>query len=134
MKKFVLTILITLGLMSGMAKAQEVDPVDLFKASANFKQGVMYNVDQDKFQYISTMPVAEIEGFNLEIGYAEPNALIAGITSKLYDAKENGVEIPILDLIKCNVGIIGGIDRVGSGDGNNEFIWGSSVTLMELQF
>jgi len=99
----------------------------------DMKQGIVYDVDTNDFKYVTTTPVVELKGLTLEAGYASEDALVGVISYKLLELKDY-IDLPILDLVELNVGYTVGVKRIGSGAGNNEFMHGPSLTLLNVKF
>lgn len=107
------------------------------------KQGIAYSLQDSKINYLSTVELAKWKGFSLEAGYAgraenTGDKAVAIISCQLAKAKDLGVTLPILDLLEANVGVYAGFGRIqvndGFDNGNNEFDWGVSATLVSLKF
>lgn len=107
------------------------------------KQGVAYSLQDNKINYLSTIELAKWKGFSLEAGYAgraenTGDKAVAVISYQVAKAKDLGITLPILDLLECNIGAYAGLGRIqvndGFDNGNNEFDWGVSATLVSLKF
>lgn len=107
------------------------------------KQGIAYSLQDEKINYLLTIEIAKWKGFSLEAGYAgraenTGDKAVAVISYQLAKAKDLGITLPILDLLEANVGVYTGFGRIqvndGFDNGNNEFDWGVSATLISLKF
>jgi hypothetical protein len=112
---------------------------DALKAIPALKQGLMYSVPEHLLRYISTAQVLEYKGFSLEIGYSQTASLIGVVSFQLLNLKKLGVNVPIIDLIECNIGYGVGISKIstaGAGEDNerNKLQHGPTVTLINLKF
>ena len=99
----------------------------------------MYSVPEHLLRYISTAQVLEYKGFSLEIGYSQTASLIGVVSFQLLNLKKLGVNVPIIDLIECNIGYGVGISKIstaGAGEDNerNKLQHGPTVTLINLKF
>ena len=107
------------------------------------KQGIGYSIVDHKFNYVSTITIAEWLGLNFEIGYAGAptntrHKAVAVISAPIVKLKDLGVTLPILDLIECNLGLYGGWGQIdigdGMGEGNNEADYGISFSILSVKF
>jgi hypothetical protein len=112
--------------------AQELSVIDTIKKVPGFKQGVMYNWQDNRYSYISTIEAAKFKDVSLEIGYSTDESLIGVVSYRVASLKDMGVTMPILDLIEFNVGLAAGAKRIAGG--NNEFKCGCSLTLIDVNF
>lgn len=126
-------LLIMAALLLFAATPSRADVSDAISKIPDMKQGIVYDVDTNEFQYITTTPIMEKYGVTLEAGYASENALVGVISYKLLELKDY-VSLPLLDLIELNLGYSVGVKRIGSGGGNNEYMHGPSLTLINVKF
>lgn len=142
MKKLTLLVLVFLFSFAGVVKA-ELSLPDLIKKVPALKQGVAYSIADNKLNYISTIEAADWKGVTFEIGYAGAaentgHKAIAVVSYPILKLKDLGVNIPVLDLVEFNLGLYGGYGRIqlndGQGDGNNEWDYGISATLLNIKF
>ena len=106
------------------------------------KQGVAYSFEDSAFNYLSTIELLNYKNITLEAGYAgiadNTNHKLVGVISYPIVKLDQFVDVPVLDLIELNLGIYGGVGQInlkdGQGDGDNEFDWGVSCTLINLKF
>jgi len=133
MKKLLLVGLIMLFAGTAMAQLDVTDTLSKFP----LKQGVAYDVDNYKVSYISTIEVANYKNISLEVGYSSVDDIIGVISLPIIKLKDF-VNIPIIDLIEFNIGYYIGYSRIdlcdGMGQGNNEFVHGPSLTLLNVKF
>jgi hypothetical protein len=142
MKKliFVLAVLLALPLA---AQAQDLSIIDTLKELPDTKQGVAFSLIDSKLNYLTTIELINFKGFSLNAGYAgiakkTSNKLVAVIDYDLLNLKEMGIDVPILDLMDIRPGLYAGFGRISLGgntmDGNNEFDFGASVSIIEVKF
>lgn len=137
-------ILAVLILTCGIAKADDINIIDNLKKIPAMKQGIAYSVADQKWNYITTITVAEWKGIALEAGYAgraenTGDKIVGVISYDLFNAKKAGITWPVADLIDLRLGVYGGIGRAQIGDvptmrGNNETDYGVSATAISLKF
>ena len=100
--------------------------------------GFSYSVIDSCYKPIFTKPVAEYKDFTVAWGHNANDALVGTLTYNIVSLKEDlGVTIPVLDMIRLDVGVMGGWKRVqafsGTG-GNNEWDCGFAATLIKKTF
>lgn len=124
MKKFIILILVMLFLIPGISLAEIA-----------WKSGVGFSVIDSKINVLSTVELAKWKNITLEAGYAGDSeetqdkavAVISYPIIKLGDY----VDIPVIDLLECNLGVYGGYGRIG---GSNEWDAGVSATILNIKF
>jgi hypothetical protein len=141
MRKF--SLLIGLLLVCGVAKA-DIDISESLNKVPGLHQGVGFSVIDNKVNYLTTLDIVSWKGLTLEGGYAGAakdtgDKIVAVLSYNLWNAKEAGVTLPVLDLVDVRVGAYAGIGRIQIGndqsrDGNNEFDAGLSATAFNLKF
>lgn len=124
MKKILLMTLALLLITGGIAFAEIA-----------WKQGIGYSIADSKMNFLSTIEVAKFKELTLEAGYAgdaenTQDKVIAVVSYPLMKAGQY-IDLPILDLIECNVGVYAGFGRVL---GSNEFDYGVSATFLNIKF
>ena len=112
----------------------EISLRGIFEKLPALKEGVMYSVPDCEIYYISTAQIFEYKGISIEGGYSPKDMAIGTISYSILKVKDLGINVPIIDLIELNVGITAGIKRIGTGDSNNEFDWGPSLTLINIKY
>jgi hypothetical protein len=152
-KKFLFGLIICCFLLTGIAIAQPetpavVEPVvttettvveqppelrlgEVLEGLPALKQGAVYLIKENQFQYISTIEAIEWKGLTLEVGYAPADTAVAGISYRVLRLRDLGVNIPILDLVEFNVGFVAGATNIGS---DIDFDYGPAVTLINVKF
>jgi hypothetical protein len=131
-----------LALLSGVAQAESVSIIDGLKKIPGLKQGVSFSMMDNKFNYLTTMDIASVKGFNLEAGYSADaeqtgHKAVAVLSYDLFNAKKAGIKVPVLDLIDIRPGVYVGYGRIeGFQDGGlkGEMDYGLSVTAINLKF
>jgi len=124
MKKLLLMILALMLITSGIAFAE-----------ITWKSGVGYSIADSKMNFLSTVELAKWKELTIEGGYAgsqenTQDKLIAVISYPLIKAGQY-IDLPILDLVECNLGVYGGFGRL---TGSNEFDYGISATFLNIKF
>jgi hypothetical protein len=140
--KVFLAVVAALMMLTGSAKAEDVSIIDGLKKIPGLKQGVAFSIDDAKLNYLTTMDIASVKGFNFEIGYsadseATGHKAVAVLSYDLFNAKKAGVTIPVLDLIDLRPGVFVGYGRIeGFQDGQlkGEGTLGVSLTAVNLKF
>jgi len=134
MKKFLVTLFLVFALI-GVARAEVLNVTDLIKKIPNLKQGIAYSFADKQISYLSTFDILTWKKISFEAGYSSDDKVVAVISYPLVNLKTDfNVTLPILDLINCRIGVFGGYGRLGVTEGNNEFVWGVSATILELKF
>ena len=150
-KKILFSTLIAMFLCAGLAVAQPTDPVaedvvveeaveptvvdltDQVDILPVLKQGIIYSVDDQELSYAFTTQILEWEGVSLEGGYAAPDTLLGVVSYRLGGLERLGVNVPVLDLLDCNVGYyVGWKDMNNSSD--SKFDHGVAATLLNIKF
>ena len=140
MKKIALLLVVVLCLACGLAKpagAEELNIGNLIEKLPATKHGIAYSLVDHEWTYLSTVEVANYKGIGLELGFSDSDKIVGVASYELFKLADLGVTLPILDLIDCRVGLYGGYGRIDyerSGEGNNEFDYGLSCTLIEVKF
>jgi hypothetical protein len=140
MRKF--SIVVGLMLLCGVARAEDVSIIDGLKKFPGVKQGLAFSIDDAKVNYLATVDVMKLKGFNLEAGVATDSEktgtkAVAVLSYDLFNAKKAGIDVPVLDLIDIRPGIWAGYGRIeGFQDSQlkGEGTWGLSVTALSLKF
>ena len=136
MKKLVLLGLAIL-LIAGVSFAEPIKLGEVIEKLPALKQGVAFNLEENKLEYLSTIEVASYKGFSLEAGYSSENALVGVISYPVLNLKDLGVTLPVLDLVECNVGVFFGVKRlegIESFKSAPDTTYGISATLISLKF
>jgi len=134
-----------IGLMFVMACSVARAELDLGSALNKIpalKQGVAFSVVDSGFNYLATFDVAQFKGFNLEAGYAgrqenTQDKAVVVLSYSLFNAKEAGVKLPILDLIDLRPGVYYGLGRIEKPSDSKlgfEQDYGVSCTALSLKF
>jgi hypothetical protein len=110
--------------------AQE-NPETIFTAFPELKQGVLFNIEDSTFSYLSTIRVMSWKKVSLEAGYSSKDSLVAVISYPIIKLKDLGVDVPIVNLIEFNIGFGAGWKRL---TGSNEFTYGPTITLFNVKF
>ena len=124
MKKLICLIVIMLFLIPGVACAEIA-----------LKSGIGYSVADSKVNFLSTIEVAKWKQITLEAGYAgsaenTQDKVVAVVSYPLVKLGDY-VELPVLDLIECNLGAYVGYGRL---TGSNELDYGISATFLNIKF
>ena len=128
-------------LTCGVARA-ELNVMDSIKKIPSLKQGVGFSLIDNRFNYLSTIEIASYKGFALEAGYAGEakntgSKLVGVISYDLFNAKNAGVKIPVLDLIAFRPGVYVGYGRIEGFESQKlqgEFDTGISATIIDVKF
>lgn len=151
MFKKLLVLLVALFLVVPIAKADSLSLGAALVALPALKQGIAYSIEDSKFNYLSTVEIANLrsanvpkffKGFSLEGGYAgvadQTGHKIVGVVSyQVAKLKDFGVTLPVLDLVEFNVGYYAGYGRIqvtGDTGNDNEFDHGPSLTLLNIKW
>jgi len=127
MKKLFLVLAMVLFVF-GIARA-ELSVGDIIKAIPSTNQGVFYNINDNEFEYTSTLKVLSYKGFNLNAGFATEQTGVISLAYDIINLEKLGVDIPILKQIVIDAGWTVGLKRIGVTHAQNEFVNGPSVTL-----
>lgn len=131
MRKLLLALVICLA-MTGIAFA-ELNVGDI----PPLKQGIAYSLMENEVAYLSTVEAVRWNDLTLELGYSSTDKAVAVLSYQLIKL-EDYVELPILDLLECNLGVYGGYGRIalgpGNAKGNNEWDYGVSATILNIKF
>jgi len=141
MKRLILIGVFLLGICS----ISYAEPLKLGEVLEKFplKQGVAWSLEDSKLNYLSTIEVANWKGICLEAGYAGEaentrHKAVAVISYPIVKLSDFGVTLPILNLVELNLGIYGGYGQInlgeGMGEGNNEWDYGLSVSLISIKW
>lgn len=107
------------------------------------KEGIAYSVADSRFNFLSTIELAQYKGFAVEVGYAGAakntgEKAVAVLSYEIANLKKLGVTMPLLDLVSFNLGYYAGFGRIslapGETGGNNEFDHGISLSLLQFKF
>lgn len=142
MRKF--SLLVGLILLCGVAKAEDVSIIDGLKKIPGLKQGVGFSLIDNKVNYLTTIDIVSWKGITLEAGYMgraknTGDKAVVALSYNLWNAKEAGVTLPILDLIDVRIGAYAGYGRIQIGsedtrDGGNELDAGLSATALRVKW
>lgn len=134
-------------MMLGMVSTAQASPLKFEDAikkiveKVPMKQGMAYSFVDDKFNFISTLEVANWKGATAEFGYAgsasESGHKLVGVISYPILKLKDYIDVPVLNLIEANIGAYGGLGKIQfGGDVSNDNLWdmGVSLTLMEIKF
>lgn len=124
MKKLIILILALLILVPGISFAE-----------IQWKSGVGYSLADSKVNFLSTIELARWRGLTLEGGYAgdsekTQDKMIAVLSYSIMEAGQY-IDVPVLDLLECNIGAYAGIGRIF---GSDEFDYGLSATILNIKF
>lgn len=134
MKKLLLAVVLCLGL-AGMAQAEPLRLSDWVEKLPPMKNGIAYSFIEHDFKHIVTAELATWKGFAFEFGGAAEDKLVGVISYQLTSAEKLGIDLPILKYLEANLGLWAGLGRIDfSKEGNSEFDWGASLTLLTLKF
>jgi hypothetical protein len=132
MKKLIAVLV--LMLCCTVARA-ELNIGEIIKKIPDWKQGISYSLIDHDFNYLSTLEVANWKGITVEAGYNSENAVVGVVSYQLLKLKDLGVNVPVLDLLECNLGGYVGYKRIEIKSLDDaEFDFGVSVTLISLHF
>lgn len=142
MKKTLISLMVSLAMFVGIvsqARAQEVSVnvldsinfTELIKKLPDMKQGVAYSFVEDEFEYINTIKIANKFGLNVEVGYASESKLLVALTGDIVELKDY-INLPILDLVKLNIGLYYAIDRINNLGSSEDY--GATATFLEFKF
>lgn len=117
------------------------------KKYPNLNQGVAYSFLECDFNYLFTTDLVNLSknqttnifdwrNFKLEGGYSSKNKIVAVISYDFGTLEKYNITIPIVKFIGFRPGIYGGYGRIEleNADGSNEFDWGVSATVINIQF
>ena len=108
----------------------DTEPIDLLPV---LKQGFIYSVDDQSWDYAFTTPILEKNDFSLEGGYSVKDTIIAVASYRLGGLERLGINVPVLNLIDCNVGYYVGWKDFAEGD-DMKFDHGVAATLLNIKF
>lgn len=132
-------------------QSSQIDFFKVLKALPETKHGVAFSINDSKFNYLVTIPVATFKDVDipivkdlvLEVGYSgasrEAGDKFVGVISyPVFDAIDY-VQWPIVKYIKFNIGAYAGVGRINLGSSsarrsNNDFDFGISATAVEIKF
>lgn len=143
MKKLFLTLGIILSLSCQSFAGEYLKVSKLLDKIPPMKQGIAYSIIDSKFNYLSTLQIANWKNFSLEVGYAgraknTGDKAVVVTSYNIAKLKDFGVTLPILDLVEFNLGIYAGFGRItlneGLKEGNNEIDYGISLTLLNIKW
>ena len=157
MKKFsFVAVVAVLMILTGSARAttlQELglnepsdinlqEPADVMSKIPGIKQGVAFSLADSKLNYLTTIDIMSIYGFNLEAGYSADaektgHKAVAVLSYDLFNAKKAGIKVPVLDLIDIRPGVYVGYGRIeGFQDGGlkGEMDFGVSLTAINIKW
>lgn len=125
-------------LLATLVMAEELSIGDTLKKIPALKQGIAYSLMEHDLNYLSTIEVANWKGIAFEAGYSSKDKVIGVISYELLKLKDFGVTLPLLDLIEFRIGLYGGYEMaalgLGNDEGNDEFDYGFSATLINIKF
>lgn len=131
-KKIILTLAL-IAMPFTICFGDSLNVGEIVKKLPELKQGVAYSFIDEEFNYISTLEVAKYKDLNLELGYNSKDKIVIAVSYPLVELKDY-IDLPILNLLKCNIGVYAGYGRLGITEGNNEFDWGFSMTILEIKW
>jgi hypothetical protein len=129
----------------GKAYAQDAAPVvadptaidvpSVMEGLPNLKQGMGYSIVDNKFNYLTTIEVANVKKISMAVGYAGTakstgDKLIATVSYPLF-AAEKFVTWDLIKYLKFEPGVYVGVGRIL---GSNELDYGVSATFLDVQF
>ena len=141
MRKF--SLLVGLMLVCGIARA-ELSVTETMSKMPGLNQGIGFSLIDNRINYLTTLDIVSWKGITLEAGYAGSakntgDKAIVALSYNLWNAKESGVTLPILDLIDVRLGAYAGYGRIQIGsedtrDGGNELDAGLSATALRIKW
>jgi len=110
---------------------------DSLKKLPPLKQGIAYNINDGEYQYVMTIPIVNYKNISLEAGYTtnfddSMDSFVGAVTYPLFKFKDF-VDVPILNLIECNVGAYVGYSKWQDND-SPEFEYGPVATLINIKY
>ena len=137
MKRILVVLLVALALVGcnrQEARAEHLSISEQLQALPALKQGIAFSLVENEVNYLSTIELANWEGFTAEAGYSSNDKIVGVISYQILKLKDLGITLPILDLIEFNLGIYGGYGRIGISSEQNEIDYGLSATLINVKF
>lgn len=110
-----------------------LDITDTVNKLPDMKQGLGYSIADDEIEYLSTFEVLNYKDLALEAGFIGDNGVAATVGINIIKLKDY-ISIPYLKELECNVGYFVGFRRLGITSGNNEYVHGPCVTMLNLEF
>lgn len=126
MKKLILLLLLLLPTLS---RAEGI--IDTLKSLPGFKQGVAFDVEEGKINYLTTVGIIKYDNFGLSAGFSSDSKAVATLSYRLGGLNNFGIDTPITNWIDLEVGVYAGYGRL---TGSNEFSWGPSLTILKVSF
>ena len=108
----------------------DAEPIDLLPV---LKQGFIYSVDDQSWDYAFTTPILEKNDFSLEAGYSVKDTILGVASYRLGGLEKLGINVPVLDLIDCNVGYYVGLKDINDSE-ERKFDHGVAATLLNIKF
>lgn len=103
MKRFVLAVVLCVALC-GVVRAEEMGVSDIIAKMPVTNAGMYFNVEESNFEFLSTFKAAGWKGFNINIGYATPEALAVVLGYQITKLQDLGLDMPILKDMAVDVG------------------------------
>ena len=133
----ILLLVLSLVLICNVCVSEELLVSDSLKKLPPLKQGIAYNINDGEYQYVMTIPIVNYKNISLEAGYTtnfddSMDSFIGAITYPLFKFKDF-VDVPILNLIECNVGGYMGYSK-WQDDDSPEFEYGPIATLINIKY
>lgn len=107
-----------------------IDITNLVAKLPALKTGIAYSIKADQWNSISTVEVIKWKGVALEAGYATGDTGVAVLSYKLLELRK-WVDVPVLDLVECNLGAYVGLSDITGAD---RIDYGVSATLVNIKF
>ncbi len=124
MKKLIMALTICLMIVGTSVAAIDLSVIPTTDV------GVFYNLNDSKFEFVSTFKALSWQGINLNVGYATEDTAVASLAYEIVNLEKLGIEIPILKEVVVDAGWTVGAKRLFQ---DHEFVNGPSVTL-KLKF
>ena len=122
-----IVIAVLVGISLIVVKCARAEGIsDLISKFPITNAGIYYNINDSEFEFISTFKALGYRGFNLNIGYATPESLVANIGYDILRFEKLGIDIPILKDLVIDVGwAVGWEEPLNDREFNN----GPNITL-----
>lgn len=142
---FVLSVLLTsMVVLSGVSKAETASILDELNKIPATEHGMVWGIKDHKWLYKATTPIITKGAFSANVGYAgavkdSKDYIIVEASYDLYNAKQSGITIPVLDLIDIKPVVWAGYGRVEIGSvpvmrSNNHLDGGAGLTVASVKF
>jgi len=138
MKKLALAVLAVL-MVCGVAQADQLRLSDVLDKLPAVNNGVIWNIDSNDIQYVSTVTLASAfeQKLKLDVGWSPEQTGVVAVSYQVFKASEV-TKIPIVEYVVVEPMVFVSLNRISLGLGNgkdgNELGYGVGCKLLSVTF